>query len=262
MALDDSRPNPASFLGLATEIRLQIYSYLLIPTSTPEQLKELNERKHCCAFPHSRKRYNHYNRDDDITDVACDCKNQNLHPQILCTNKQIFDEAVHVLYENMEFHVRLPSFVTFRDSPLQSAVKALPVYAYKHVKRVVIVGTPGEASEKHRDPGRQTWSYPMEQYTDIISTTFPNMQQVRLHIDFGSSKNGRRTCIESFGFIMGLPKLELVRVEVDGGGLPAWEGSWAHTMRGRVLEAVKKARKCYQKEDTVEIREVLGDREA
>ena len=257
---DDILAKSASFLGLATETRLEIYSYLLIPSFTTEQLKELKDRKHCCAFPHSRKQYNHLNRDDDIIDVACDCNNQNLHPQILRTNKQIFNEAVHILYEHMEFHVRLPPFSSFRDSPLQTAIKALPTYSYKHIKRMVIVGTPGEASEMHKNPGGRTWSYPMEQYTDLISATFPNMQQVRFHIDFGASpQNGGRTRVESFGFIMGLPKLEFVSVEVDGGGMPVRDGCWADTMRERVVEAVKKAQRCYQKEDVVEVREVLEE---
>ena len=101
----------------------------------------------------------------------------------------------------------------------------------------------------------------MEQYADTILTTFPNLRHVRLHVDFGSSKNGRRTAVESFGYIMGVPKLESVVVEVDGGGMFGGTGSWARIMSERIVEFVVKARRCYKKENSVVIREILIESE-
>ena len=258
MATTNIDPKRASFLGLATETRLHIYSYLLIPHNTPDQEELLRERRHCCAFPHSRKNYRHPH-DDVNVDVACDCRSKNLHPALLSVNRQIFNETARILYENMEFQVRLPHFVTFRDSPLQNAIDALPKYSHKWIKRMVIVGTPGEASEKHRDSGKMTWRWPMEQYADAISATFPNVQHIRLHIDFGSSKGGRRTAVETFGFVMGVPKLEVVEVEIDAQGMSRGQGSWARCMSERIVGYVEQAIRCYQKEEIVEVREVLSE---
>lgn len=162
----------------------------------------------------------------------------------------------------MEFYVRLPHYVTWRDSPLQNSINALPEYAYKWIHRMVIVGTPGEASELHRDPGKMTWRFPMEQYADAISTTFQEMRHVRLHVDFGSSKNGRRTAVESFGYIMGLPQLESVTVEIDGLKVrraPIGPGNWEVVMSERITQFVMKARTCYDKTEKVNVRRVLED---
>jgi hypothetical protein len=252
MASNIKEPKRASFLGLATETRLQIYSHLLIPYTTPEDLKALKEQNHCCAFPRRSRR-------DDTIDIACDCKNKNLHPQILYTNKQIFNEAVHILYENMELRVRLPYPISFRDSPLQNLIAALPAYAHRHVSKIAIIGTTAEASEKHRDPRGQTWSYPLGQYAALITSAFPNMRSVRLHVDFGSGGSGRRTAVESFGLVVPIPGLEVVEVEVDGGGMPVWEGSWASCMRAQIGESVRRAAEVWGRE--IEVREVVEEGE-
>lgn len=80
-----------------------------------------------------------------------------------------------------------------------------------------------------------------------------------MHIDFGSSKGGRRTAVETFGFVMGVPKLEVVVVEVDAQGMVRTPGSWAACMSERITGFVRQARRCYQKERVVEVREVFGE---
>lgn len=99
----------------------------------------------------------------------------------------------------------------------------------------------------------------MEQYADVIAATFPNVAYIRLHIDFGSSSGGRRTAVETFGFVMGVPKLEVVEIEIDAQGMPMGQGSWARCMSERIVGFVEQARRCYQKEGVVEVREMFTE---
>ena len=188
----------ATFLGLAAEIRIQIYTHLLTPHTSPSDLETLRQTNHCCAYPKGAGR----NSDYYSYDIACDCTNRNLFPSILVTSKQIHREASQVLYENMELRVRLPT--------LAHSINAVPYPCRKYIKRMVIVGSPGELSERHLDltGDRARWRFPFHRCCDMIASAFPNLQHVRLHIDMGEPMPGRIAIIEQFAMIACLPRLE------------------------------------------------------
>ena len=65
--------------------------------------------------------------------------------------------------------------------------------------------------------------------------------------------------MESFGAVVGIPTLEVVEVEVDGGEMPVWEGNWASCMRARVVGSVRQAAEVAGRE--IEVREVVEEGE-
>ena len=224
----EGQSKPASFLGLCVEIRVQIYEYLLTPHCTPEDLEEFQKSNHCCAYPKGAGR----NSDYYAYDIACDCTNRRLFPQILATNRQIYREAAQVLYEHMELRVRLPT--------VKYTIQSLPVDTRTYIKRMVIVGSPGEMSERHLDltGDRARWQFPLQQYFEIIRTAFQNLQYVRLHIDMGEPVPGRSAVMEQFGIVATLPRLVEVVVQVDAAMPPPGMPSWARSMRGVVTSAI------------------------
>ena len=208
-----SQSKPATSMGLAVEIRLRIYEYLLTPYCTTEDLEELRRERHHCGYPRERHRNESHN-----TKVTCTCRNKHVFPPILSTCKQIFNEAAQILYENVELCVRLPQIYGGRRFPLCDVLEILPEYAPRHIKRMVIVGTTGEASEKHRDVrGAPTWRYPLEQCCKILEPKFPNLQNLRLCIDFEDPKRGRRTAIEQLVVVATLPRLVKIEIQKDQG---------------------------------------------
>ena len=100
---------------------------------------------------------------------------------------------------------------------------------------------------------------PLALYAALITATFPRMRRVRLHVDFGSGGGRASAAGESFGHVVAIPGLEVVEVEVDGGGMPVWEGSWASCLRGRIGEGVRRAAELAGK--GVEVREVVVEGE-
>lgn len=166
-------------MGIAVETRLQIYEYLLVPHCTPRDLEMLNQSGHCCMHDRGPKGHIFENKY-----IVCKCAAKNVFPQILATNKTIFNEAVQILYENTELKVFLPDVNLKLASPSTSRLGAVidhvPHHALGCIRRIAIVGLWAQADLLYPDV---KWRSPIDEYCDIISTTFPCLKHVRLHLD-------------------------------------------------------------------------------
>jgi hypothetical protein len=85
-----AKPPRASFMGLAAELRLKIYSNLLIPDPSDSP-----HRGYSCESCKRKDRFS----------PVCATMNQGVHPNILFTCRLVFNEAISILYENMVLRV-------------------------------------------------------------------------------------------------------------------------------------------------------------
>ena len=168
--------------------------------------------------------------------------------RVIAANKQIYREAAQVLYEHMELRVRLPT--------LRQTIGTVPQFAHQYIKSMVIVGSPGDMSERHLDltGDRARWRFPLEQYFASIQTAFPNLQHVRLHIDMGEPMPGRSEVMQQFGLVASLSRLLDVVVQVDAAKPPPGMPSWARSMGGVVTSAIQ--RKAAAMGRDLEVREI------
>ena len=220
--MDKTRPfTEASFMGVAVEIRLQIYGYLLTPYWTRADIERLKKDCHCCG--------DHHGRDQDGEGIACSCTLTHIVPQILATNKQIFNEAVPILYERMELRLRLRHPRTFSlgySPPLETATSKLPPYGSEYITRVVMVCDRDDAVGAHRNPN-WAWQYYIREYCKKMSTIFPHLQRVRINFKGQLYEGAPATLATAFARIASLPALRSVIIE-------AWDLDLCQTIEARI----------------------------
>lgn len=207
---EQSLPPRASFMGLAVETRLQIYGYLLTPTLTKEERAKLERKRHCCQVCY-RSPNNVVMRlrptRDDSGEITCECAGSHTHPQILCTSKQVFEEAMPVLYENMELRVPITGYPTSLYNPL---TQRLPDYAMRHISKVRIFGIIVDALASHLDDEWQ-WQTNIWLYCDYLREKLPKLRHLRMHLDCDYTAFSMPDT-KTFGAIATLPELRSVRV--------------------------------------------------
>lgn len=164
----------ASLMGIAVELRLRIYSFLLAGDG-----KALCGSKHCCTRPIPS------NDDDDTactpTLIRCTCASRTW-PEILAVNKQVFSEAMPVLYNNLEMRITLPMLwphTTSASASFEDALNSIPGYGYSHVRRIVVVGsyviTAIKIFDEDPEIAHLRW--------DFLVDRLPNIKNIRLHFD-------------------------------------------------------------------------------
>ena len=176
MADREALPAQASLMGLATETRLKIYENLLTPHLTEAQREQHLEGGHSCLCDQG----DHWPR--------CSCTGMNVFPQILAVSKQVFEEAMPVLYENFELRLRVASQTGL---PWPRPFDAIPGYARRHVRKTLLVGIfvfdspPSEVLWIRRASATY-----FEEYISTLSETLTGIRTLRLFIShaqpFGS----------------------------------------------------------------------------
>lgn len=168
----DGRPPRVSLLGLPTEPRMHIYGFLVCVK------RELRIPEHCCSrLTKHRDDATHH---EEWRRIKCTCASETW-PSGLATNRQIFDEAMPMLYRNMEMRVILPPVVRRHNDlgHFQNSLAIIPGYGRPHVNNIVLVGsTKDTAIRCHGNDG----SMPNFQWKNIIDS-LSNVKTVRLHFD-------------------------------------------------------------------------------
>ncbi|KAK5126267.1 hypothetical protein LTR85_010502 [Meristemomyces frigidus] len=202
-------PAKASLMGLAVETRLQVYGNLLTPTLTNAETRKLAD--HCCNKDYASRLVEALDgyRSEGI---ACACAGHHVQVQILRTSKQIFDEAMPVLYEKMELRLPIPDDLV--DSGIDVLSKLfttmVPYYALQHISRVVITGRLFDALAAPDEDHSQCAS--IEHYCAILRQKLPNLKHVRLHMD--DDGYATMSLLKPFDHIAILPLLQSVTIRL------------------------------------------------
>jgi len=179
-------PPRASFMGLPVEVRLEIYGYLLTPTLTTSDVVNLRATAHCCF-----SRYLSVRTRSGNAYLRCECRGTHTSPQILRASKQIFSEAMPVLYANMELLVPLIGDfdITGRSAHLDHVQRNdLPSYALPHISRVRIVGSRWVAATRHEGKSKQ-WPSNIGSCRKVLGEQLPELAHLSLHLE-GADHDG------------------------------------------------------------------------
>lgn len=190
LALLANEPGKPSFMGLAVETRLQIYGYLLTPTPSAHahRLKtvaymssDLADDFHCCVRTYVTQKDEA--QPQTTPRLTCQCDGGDRYPAILATCKQIFNEAIPVLYENME--LRIPIWSDKRESffeEIQKVFEAMPEYAPKLIRRAALVGSVRTCRSIYRPEGSRFITSYMRSYCERLNAQLPTLREVRLQL--------------------------------------------------------------------------------
>ncbi|KAK4549055.1 hypothetical protein LTR36_007511 [Oleoguttula mirabilis] len=216
-------PASASFMGVAVEIRLQIYGYLLTPTLDEDQKACIEDRHGCCYLCHPEPLWN--SATGEVTDT-CACAGSHIHPQIIYASKQVYQEAMPALYANKELHVPM-DFASvglggdwgYFTPLLDLFERRIPSHALPHLTKAVIKSTLEISLDRHLDlewHGRVN----IAQYCDVLRDKLPKLRHLRLHLKVKPRDLLRELpdC-EPFGSIAMLPQLRSVMVSVHSRGI-------------------------------------------
>lgn len=135
-------------MGRQLELRLLIYEYIPTPATV--------ETMHCCASYDRR--------------LVCDChiRNSSTATNILAVSWQIFEEAMPVLYRDVEVHVSPRKISEYAAQHVRKAEVFMGYY------RVNIRGrTMRELRDRDERPLTATWH--------LLRDRYPRLQQVRIH---------------------------------------------------------------------------------
>ncbi|KAF7193235.1 hypothetical protein HII31_05461 [Pseudocercospora fuligena] len=196
---------PKSPMALPPELRLRIYEYVF-------DCRPISPESHCCSKTKLVSR-----EVGKQLPMKCSCKSGPQYPQILRVCKTIFQEAMPIMYNNLELRVVLPppGALIFQRTLLGSHIPIVPEYATKYIKKLVFVAArhnPGMKVDKYSKPYDQ-----LKRFWPAIWTQFSGLDTVRLHFHFDHDRYLQEVTefdYESFKGLVRIRKLRRIAIEM------------------------------------------------
>ena len=166
----------AGLLDLATETRLHIYDYVFAPAKERcEENVGAWHYDHCCARDRGTGRPDC----SYIEPGPSTCSP--VSTAILLVNKQIYSEALPVMWESMEFLVRIPAISILSNIEETRRLFKIEEDTARFVRRIVLIGSTNRLTSNTRIASI------LETYCQLIETHRPRLQELRIHVDVSSS---------------------------------------------------------------------------
>ena len=176
-----NHPTQATLMGIPVELRLMIYWHLLVPFSKtvldPGNL--VDHHRFLCygKYRHGVQGF--------LFPLGCPCTTRDVHLKILRCCKQVFKEALPVLYEDRTINVELPYINVPAVIPIAQTFRLLPDAARPFIRTARI-----ESSRCHRFiraskrfPFRRKAGLPFKFLSDYLAE-YPRLETLQLAVRF------------------------------------------------------------------------------
>lgn len=159
-------PKRASLMGVPVELRLQIYRHIVTRSAT-----DSIECFHCCSWG-AKQLASH-----------CDTPNLRTATAILAVNRQMFEEAVPILYSTLEVLFSSKHVLQYAGHHIRKALGLIEDFGLAAGAGVRLVGIPevSNFSVHYSVPSRD-----LPKLWRALNTRFPRLEQLRLHIGTSS----------------------------------------------------------------------------